>query len=144
MDRALLDTSFLVAYLCERDVHHARAKDLFGRLRGEVVPVMTDVVFGETVTVLARRSKEWAFSFEAVVRDLMGLAERMARFAVYMLQEFDQVVDLVVESKGELSFNDALLVVGARQEGIGGIITFDEDFKPYLKVIDGSPSPSRR
>ena len=33
---------------------------------------------------------------------------------------------------------------GARQEGIGGIITFDEDFKPYLKVIDGSPSPSRR
>ena len=135
MKKALLDTSFLVAYLCERDLHHEEARDISQRLKGKVIPVMTDVVFAEAVTVLARRAEEWGFSFEGVVRDLKGLSEGMARFAIYMLQEFDGVLDLVLQSEGRLSFNDALLVIGARREGIGSIITFDKDFAPYLEVI---------
>jgi len=139
MEKALLDTSFLVALLCSRDIHHAKAKELSRQVKGKVTPIITDVVFGETITVLSRRAKEWGFSFEAAVKDLKDLSSSVARFAIYMIQEFEPIVELVVMSGGKLSFNDALLIIGARQERIKQIITFDRDFEPYLKVIGVAP-----
>ena len=39
------------------------------------------------------------------------------------------------EKRGELNFNDALLVVGAKEYGIEWILSFDSDFDDYLKRI---------
>jgi len=92
MGKALLDTSFLVALLCSRDIHHSKAKELSRQVRGKVTPIITDVVFGETITVLSRRAKEWGFSFEAAVKDLREISSSVARFAIYMIQEFEPIV----------------------------------------------------
>ncbi len=131
----ILDTSFLIACLCKRDVHHGRGRKLYAHIRGRYRLVIPDIVFGETVSVLARRSKEWKFKFRDLLNDLKEMCPRPAKFAGYMLTRFEDILALVEETDGSLDFNDALLVVGAREEGIGKIATFDRDFEGYLEVL---------
>jgi len=134
-ERAILDTSFLVACLCGRDVHHRRAREIFGGKLKDLHPIVPDVIYGETVSVLARRSREWRFEFRQALRSLKSICPRPARFAVYLLEKFDDVMKIVEETDGKLNFNDALIVVGAREEGIKKIVSFDSDFDGYMERI---------
>ena len=132
---AILDTSFIVACLCERDVHHKQGKKIYKQIKQKYYLIIPDIVFGETVSVLARRAKEWEFDFRKVLYYLKQMCPHPAMFATYMILFFDEVLKLVEETDGELNFNDALIVIGAREEGVRKIVTFDRDFKDYLEVI---------
>ncbi|OAG28469.1 type II toxin-antitoxin system VapC family toxin [Thermodesulfatator autotrophicus] len=134
-ERAVLDTSFLVACLCERDVHHRRAREIFRETLRDLHPIVPDVIYGEAVSVLARRSREWGFEFGQALRELRAICPRPARFAVYLLEEFDDIIRLVEDTEGRLNFNDALIVVGAREERIKKIVSFDSDFDGYMERI---------
>jgi len=54
---------------------------------------------------------------------------------VYLLEKFDAILRLVEDTGGELNFNDALIVIGAREEGIRKIVSFDSDFDEYVERI---------
>lgn len=138
METVLVDTSFLVALLCRRDVHHERARELYEELKKKYRLLFTDIVLGETVTVLMRRSREWKFPFTETVDTLRRMVPEPAQFAYYLAWKFWEVWNLAVESEGRLTFNDALLVIGCREEGIGGIVSFDRGFEGYLEVYVGS------
>ena len=135
MEIVLVDTSFLVALLCRRDVHHERARALYEELKRTYRLLFTDIVLGETVTVLMRRSKEWKFSFETTVEALKRMVPSPAQFAYYLVWKFWEVWELTVGSKGKLTFNDALLVTGCQEEGIKKIASFDRGFDGYLEVL---------
>ncbi len=47
-------------------------------------------------------------------------------------EKFFEIKEICLDSGGELNFNDALLVVGAREYGIERIVSFDSDFDEYL------------
>ena len=134
-ERAILDTSFLVACLCERDVHHRRAREVLDKSLIGLELIVPDVVFGETVSVLARRAKEWRFNFKEALGVLKSICPCPAKYAVYLLEMFDDILRLVEETDGRLNFNDALIVIGAREENIEKIVSFDADFDEYLKRI---------
>ncbi|MBX6423046.1 hypothetical protein [Thermosulfurimonas sp. F29] len=97
METVLVDTSFLVALLCRRDVHQ--------------------------------------FSFRETVDVLRRMVPNPAQFAYYLAWKFWDVWDLAIESQGRLTFNDALLVIGCREEGVRRIASFDRGFEGYLEVL---------
>jgi len=136
METALVDTSFLVALLCSRDVHHERARVLYEEVKRQYQLLFTDIVLGETLTVLMRRFKEWKFSFEGTVAILRQMVPSPSQFAYYLVWKFWDVWDLAVSSKGRLTFNDTLLVIGCREEGIKNIVSFDRGFQGYLEFLN--------
>jgi len=51
-ERILVDTSFLVAWLNKKDIHHKKAFQVKNELGSKAVLVITDVVVNETLSVL--------------------------------------------------------------------------------------------
>ncbi len=138
MQEALLDTSFIVALMCKKDIHHPMAVKILEKHSEEILPVVTDIVLAETLSVLARRAKEWKFDYERYAKILMEKFNKFVRFSLYMIRNFNEIAEITIESQGRLSFNDALLIKGARVEKINLIVTFDMDFKTYMEVIDAA------
>ncbi|WP_297057682.1 PIN domain-containing protein [Thermosulfurimonas sp.] len=135
----LADTSFLVALLNKKDVHHPRAIKLMQILKKTSRKVViTDVVVNETLGVLKRRLKEKnGRDFGVLARKVLQLWEKeRVFFYLYVSSSWEEITKLVLESDGELNFHDALLVVGARKTGIEHIATFDQDFKDYLRLVE--------
>lgn len=123
----VLDSSFLIAHHNTRDVHHAAAARVMGRLlAGEWGrALLLEYVFLEVMTVLlARRGLDVA---NDVATRLLQARE----------VDFVPCSDLFLEalqvfrsqSRGRLSFTDAAIVAVARQQRPGLVATFDTDFR---------------
>jgi predicted nucleic acid-binding protein len=131
----VLDSSFLIAYHNERDVHHAAAREAMERFlagawgRG----LLLEYVFLEVVTVLlARRGL-------AVVRNVGQILLESDEL------EFVPCSDFFIQTwetfRGQtaasLSFADAAILAVARARAGGLVATFDMDFRglPGISVI---------
>ena len=57
--------------------------------------------------------------------------------AIYPLldQLYEEIIGLVLDHHGRLSFHDALIVLAARELGVGHIVSFDEDFDEVEWVV---------
>ena len=131
--RALIDTSVLVAVINVRDSQHARATAAIrSAISANVVLVYCDVVIAEAISVLARRAEEQKRSdeFAAEIEKLFAQAPIAERTRLFTKVDvwFDEVVTLVQQTKGRLNFNDALIVVACRELGIDTLLSFDADF----------------
>ncbi len=119
------DSSFLVAYMIERDRNHEAALRLYERVSNQRVAI-TNHVRGETWTWL--RSKTWhakAVAFLDSVGSEQGYIE-VARVpgeledeALRWLRRHDERV---------YSFVDATSFAYMRAKGIGEVLAFDGDF----------------
>lgn len=122
----VLDSSFLVAFHNERDVHHPAAAAVMERLLGGEweTALLSEYVFLEVVTVLRRR-----VDLEAAVgvgQTLLGAGE--LRF-VPGAEVFREAFDLLRSERGSaLSFADAAVAALARRNPPGFVATFDADF----------------
>jgi predicted nucleic acid-binding protein len=119
------DSSFLIAYLIERDRHHEAAVALYERVAGERV-VITNHVRGETWTWL--RSRTWhgkAVAFlDSVGRDdgyieVGRIPDALEDDALRWLRQHDE---------REYSFVDATSFAYMRARGITEALAFDGDF----------------
>lgn len=134
----VLDSSFLVAYHNERDVHHVKAcrvmeEFLAGRWgKG----LLLEYVFLEVTTVLlVRRDLAVAVHAGRVLLDASEL-------------EFVPGLDLFLETMQafatqtgtRLSFADAAIAIAARSRANGLVATFDEEFRKIngLRLIPDS------
>ena len=129
--RVLVDTSFLVAQLDERDVHHQTAKSLHDLFRKrEVAYIYLDCVVNETVTVLARRALERKVDPRPIIKRLRK--EIPAEMLDWTGPELPRLRELTLDTletyKGSLSFNDCLLVIVSQEGGIEWIASFDQSF----------------
>jgi predicted nucleic acid-binding protein len=131
----VLDSSFLIAFYNERDVHHKAALRVMERLlEGEFDPVLLpEYVFLEVVTVLsARRGLSIAVS---VGRTLLNSEEvEFVPCSEYFVATMDAFAR---EGRLGLSFTDAAIVAICRQRGAEYVATFDADFKKVkgLEVV---------
>lgn len=131
----VLDSSFIVAYHNERDVHHTAARRAMDLLRsGEWgAALLPEYVFLEVVTVLAARRD---LPTAVRVGDLL-LAAREVEF-VPCSDVFLEAYDVF---RGQPSFRsslaDAAIVAIARRRKASAVLTFDEDFRafPDLRVV---------
>jgi predicted nucleic acid-binding protein len=122
----VLDSSFLIAYHNQRDVHHPAAARAMERvLQGEWGrALLLEYVFLEVVTVLlARSGLQTAI---AVATALLQAAE--VDFVACSDVFLDTWETFLRQRSGTLSFTDAAIVTVARQRQ-ARVATFDVDFR---------------
>ena len=127
-----LDSNVIVGYLDQEDALHQRAKALLEKLERDHVLVLLDFVVGEALSALCRR----AFERRRQPPALGAILERVRTwhqrgqivFGELDAESFGAVLDIVEQSRGELNFHDARLVVLQRAGTIGGVASFDPDF----------------
>lgn len=122
----VLDSSFLVAYHNERDVHHAAAARTMGRfLEGEWgEALLPEYVFLEVMTVLAARLG--LDNAIAVGESLLDARE--VEFVPCSEAFLDAFEVFRAQADGQLSFTDAAIVAIARRSDTQHVATFDADF----------------
>jgi len=138
----LVDTSFLVALVDARDSLHQRAEEIEKELASFKL-IFTDVVYGETLSVLSRRIKERRKDisdrkefFQKIVKKIDEIIGKDLLYLMPIIKEkFFEIKKICLDSGGELNFNDAFLVVGAKEYGIEWIVSFDSDFDKFLKRL---------
>jgi predicted nucleic acid-binding protein len=114
-----LDTSFVIGLIDERDVWHAAALDLQAGLQsGDYRLHIFDCVLSEVIRILARRvhEKRREADLSQLLKHLSGQFPKKSITWLYpdLPQHYDQVLQLVEQSKGELNFNDALIAIACR------------------------------
>jgi len=128
----VLDSSFLIAFHNEGDVHHERAAGVMERiLADEWGPaLLLEYVFLEVVTVLRLRVDHAA----AVAVGEALLSAREVRF-VPCSELFSETLETFrVEGDSALSFVDAAIAAVARRDANGLVATFDGDFQGLTGV----------
>ncbi|MDO8518858.1 MAG: PIN domain-containing protein [Deltaproteobacteria bacterium] len=133
-EQYFLDSSFLVALLDFKDVHHPRAVEmntLMKRQKGELF--ISDIVLNETLSVIARkyegeaRHEELKRKFQAFFHHI----EAKPILCLYELvnQSFGFIQKMILHTNGKLGFHDCLIVFFLRQVPLVHLVTFDEDFR---------------
>ncbi len=123
----VLDSSFLIAYYNARDAHHAAAARAMVQLLGGAwgTALLLEYVFLEVVTVLlARRNLETAAGVGRTLFDAREVA-----FVPCSELFFDTWTLFQHQAGRGLSLTDAAIVVAARREPPGRVLTFDADFR---------------
>ena len=144
--KAVIDANVLVALVDARDKWHSQAIALRDALLAQQAQlVYFDCVVNETVGVIGRRAEEQKRSdqFGAL---LNRLSQQVPPSAITWISResermYQDVLDLCRAQEGRLNFNDALMALLCREQGIGDIISFDRDFDelPWLIRV-GDPS----
>jgi len=128
-----LDTSFIIGLLDDRDIWHKPAlelQDAFQAIGAQ--PYVFDCVISEVISTLARRIHERRRHV-----DLPGLLNQIrsqfpAKSLTWLYPDlpnlYDEVVNLVEQSAGELNFNDALIALSCQNRSISLLASFDADF----------------
>lgn len=129
----VLDSSFLIAYHNEHDVHHAAATEVMGPLLngtwGELL--LPEYIFLEVVTVLAARiDLHTAVDVGAALLDAREL--EFVPCSELFLETFDLFRG---QSDMGLSFADAAIVAIARRRQADYVATFDADFKRVEGIV---------
>lgn len=133
MRRVILDSSFVVALVDRNDELAAPAHRLHEQLVAEGAEyIYLDCVLNEVLTVLGRRCarSRQAAPFRDLVRQLhlMVRLDRVRWLSARLPDLYDQVLGILLEHQGRLSFHDALIVVGAPLLRVEEIASFDRDF----------------
>lgn len=123
----VLDSSFLVAYHNQRDVHHGKAAAIMEKLiAGEWGPaLLPEYVFLEVVTVLLARR-----GLDVAVRVATTLLQAREVEFVPSSDMFPDVMETFRgQRQGRLSFADAAVVTVAHKRAARFVATFDRDFR---------------
>ncbi len=127
----VLDSSFLIAFHNETDVHHSKAVDVMDRLvaGGWGPALLLEYVFLEVVTVLRMRLD----LASAVSVGEALLRARELEFVPCSEAFMGAFETFRTERSSALSFADAAIAAVARRHPPGLVATFDDDFS----VLDG-------
>jgi len=129
-----LDSSAIVAYYNSRDQHHERAIEILNEVFNDKYGLIytSDYILDESVTVAWMRTKS---------KDIaISLGERLLFSEINLIIVTREIVDKTWElyrKEENPSFTDCSTAALMRENGIGGIITFDKGFNKFkgMKVI---------
>ena len=123
----VLDSSFIIAYHNDRDVHHAAASEIMGEiLSGRWGrSLLLEYVFLEVVTVmLSRRGPATASAIASIL-----LQAREVDFLPCSDFFIDTLDTFRNQFASHFSFTDAAIVTAARRQADTAVATFDREFK---------------
>ena len=120
--KALLDTSFIVAFLFEGDVFHKEAVETVRRISDKAVFYTVPLVVQESATVICRRAKERKIDR----REALEIFERFleALRIAEVSYSFEEILKEMKEGDCDLSFVDTVLLKASKKLG-ARILTFD-------------------
>jgi predicted nucleic acid-binding protein len=133
MTKAILDSSFLVALIDEKDKWRNTAVLIQKALKKKKARlVYLDCAVNEMISVIARRLEEKGRSHE-FTSALQKMEQAIpAKRITWMYPEvrrlYPEILIVIKEHEGKLNFHDALMVIAAREMDIPHIVSFDQDF----------------
>jgi predicted nucleic acid-binding protein len=133
MTKAILDSSFLVALIDEKDKWRNTAVLIQKALKKKKARlVYLDCAVNEMISVIARRLEEKGRSQEFTLA-LQKMEQAIpAKRITWMYPEvrrlYTEILIVIKEHEGKLNFHDALMVLAAREMDIPHIVSFDQDF----------------
>jgi predicted nucleic acid-binding protein len=140
--RIAIDANVLVALVDANDKWHVQAIALRDALlAGQAQLVYFDCVVNETVGVIGRRAEEQKRS-DQFGGLLNTLSQQIPPSAITWISResermYQDVLTLCRAQGGRLIFNDALMALLCREQGIDEIASFDRDFDelPWLTRV---------
>jgi predicted nucleic acid-binding protein len=141
MSAVVVDSNFLVALLDERDTWHSRANEVALALPPKASRLFFDTVVAESVSVIARRCEEQnrVDAFVGIIASLRKALPRSRILSVSSLTQsyYDNILDLMISYSGSLNFNDCLIALFMKKNGLTYLASFDADFDSlsYIKRI---------
>lgn len=131
--RVALDANVLVALVDSRDKWHPLAVALRDVLMDQHMSLIYfDCVVNETVGVIARRAEEQRRSeqFGELLDDLSRYIP--SAYITWISREGErlhhQVLTMCRSHGGRLNYNDALMALFCREQGVRWLVSFDRDF----------------
>lgn len=141
MTHVLIDSNVLVALLDRRDVWHPSATELERSISEKTIRVIPDIVVIETVSVIGRRLQERKRSdlfaeFVASLRSIL-LSSKLIWLTPLVPSYYDNILDLMVQQSGALSFNDCLIALYLQTRRYRYLLSFDADFDrlPFITRV---------
>ena len=128
-----LDSSFLIALFHTNDYFHQKAIEIIKKLNSLQTEYATsNIVLAETVNYLFRRLGK-----SSAKRFLKGFGESQIGEVFASKEMFSQGYKLLFRQKSKKGLNlfDCLHLATMKTLGIKTILTFDEEFKKWVKVI---------
>jgi predicted nucleic acid-binding protein len=142
MIRIGIDTSLIVGLLDKKDIWHEKAAKLYNFLKQKKAKIIVfDCVLTEAISTVCRRIHE-----KRIDDDLSNLIDKFSEnfptkvitwlnYDIPVL--YDEIIELIRSSHGELNFNDSLIAISCRIRKISFLASFDKDFDTidWLKRI---------
>jgi predicted nucleic acid-binding protein len=133
MSKIGLDTSVLIGLLDTKDIWHQSAVALKQALQVQGADVAVfDCVLAETISTMARRVHEGRRTTDLNKLITRILTNYPTDDILWVLPDvpilYNEIIELVRSSGGELNFNDALIALSCRNRDIPFIASFDRDF----------------
>jgi len=126
----VLDTSFVIALLFEKDYYHQEAKIIYEHLPDDAEFITHRLVVIEATSVACRRCRERKLNCDFV---LEKLAEFFKRINVTTKEySYEGIIEEMRQSNCILSFVDAVLLKEAKRFN-ATLLTFDENLKKEFK-----------
>ena len=127
----LLDTSFIVSLLNTRDVHHGKAVEMLNGSPEDEDLGTHLLVVQETISVIARKSREQSFDCKEWLRKIEEFFESLK--VVDFTPNTRDVLKIIANSNCELSYIDGVLVLANRYLRTP-ILTFDNALQRMCKT----------
>ena len=142
MTELVLDTNFLVANFDTGDKWHNLVKSMKSEiLAKDVTLINLDCVISETISVIARRfeEKKKLSEFPATLETIHNVVSpsKITWISHYIEDWYLQIIDVIRQYQGKINFNDALIALYMRKDGIKYFMSFDTDFDdiPWIERI---------
>lgn len=133
MTKAILDSSFLVALIDEKDKRRNTAVLIQKALKKKKARlVYLDCAVNEMISVIAwrleekGRSQEFTLALQKMEQAIP--AERITWMYPEVRRLYPEILVVIKEHEGKLNFHDALILLAAREMDIPHIVSFDQDF----------------
>ncbi len=133
MIRIGIDTSLIVGLLDKKDVWHGKARELYNFLKQQKAKIVIfDCVLAETISTLCRRIHEKRRDDDLsnlIDKFLENFPTKVITWLNYDIPIlYDEIIELIRSSHGELNFNDSLIAISCRIRKISFLASFDTDF----------------
>lgn len=138
MNEIVLDTSFLVALIDEKDKWHKNTEEILKVIKDrKIQTIVFDCVANECISVIGKRVKgKREEEYKDIVKKALDYIAEEKITKIYGLVEeyYSRILKDVINSNGNLSFHDILIVLGLEEINIPYLASFDNDFDKVERI----------
>nr|MDO8111161.1 PIN domain-containing protein [Candidatus Sigynarchaeota archaeon] len=137
----LLDTSFYIALIDPTDKYYRRAPEILKEIQSGIhgQPFTNTLVMAESAVLVAIRTRKNTEAMQGMKDLFVGencIAQLLRPTESTEIKAWELFIKINTTKKGQLvSYTDSINIIIAQQHHINEIVTFDEYYEAWIRVI---------